>query len=188
MAGGDRAAMAELYDRYSSLVLALSIRVLGDRREAEDLVHDVFLEAWRQGGDYDPARGSVRAWLLVRARSRALDRRKSAGVARTTVVDPERLAEASHEAEEDVSVAPDRTTVRRLLGELTAEQRSVLELGYFEGLSSSEIAERLALPVGTVKSRVAAALGRLRAGLADPPRSNDDDRAPVPARGGRGGP
>lgn len=196
MAGGDRSAMAELYDRYAGLVLALCIRVLGDRREAEDLVHDVFLEAWRQGADYDAARGSVRAWLLVRARSRALDRRKSAGVARTTVVEPDRLAEAharpfaAHDAgEEDVSLAPDRTTVRRLLRELTSEQRTVLELGYFEGLSSSEIAERLALPTGTVKSRVAAALARLRASLSDPGEGGGPEPGLLGpgARTGRGG-
>ena len=167
MARGDRDAFAQLYDRFSPLLMAVSMRVLGDRREAEDLIHDVFLEAWRQIADYDPARGTVRAWLLVRARSRALDRRKSAAVSRTIAVDPERFLEAAADEPEDAATAPDRTTVRRLLTELGDEQRAVLELGYFEGLSSAEIAERLGLPIGTVKSRVAAALAKLRAGLSE---------------------
>lgn len=168
MARGDRGALAQLYDRYSPILMAVALRVLADRREAEDLVHDVFLEAWRQGADFDPARGTVRAWLLVRTRSRALDRRKSAAVSRTTVVDPERFVETSAIEHEDAATAPDRTTVRRLLAELTSEQRAVLELGYFEGLSSAEIAERLGVPMGTVKSRVAAALGKLRTSLTSP--------------------
>ena len=178
MARGDRSALAALYDRFSPALLAVAVRVLGDRREAEDLLHDVFLEAWRHSAEYDPARGTVRAWLLVRARSRALDRRKSAGVARTTSVDPERFNETADDGTNDPSTAPDRTTVRRLLLELTAEQRTVLELGYFEGLSSTEIAERLGVPIGTVKSRVAAALGKLRSGLAMDPKRGDTEWRP----------
>src|SRR5437879_1266503 len=77
-AAGDRQCLAALYDRYAPALLAIGRRILGDRREAEDLLHDVFLEVWRQAGDYDEARGTVRAWLLMRMRSRALDRRKAA--------------------------------------------------------------------------------------------------------------
>jgi RNA polymerase sigma-70 factor (ECF subfamily) len=157
---GDRDCLAALYDRYASLLLALGRRILGDRREAEDLLHDVFLEAWHKALDYDERRGTVRAWLLMRMRSRALDRRKAAVFSRR--------AEAPSEdamGQEDLALTPDRERVRRALNDLPLEQRQVLELGYFEGLSSSEIAARLHAPIGTVKSRVAAALAKLRAGF-----------------------
>jgi RNA polymerase sigma-70 factor (ECF subfamily) len=164
-AAGDRDCLAALYDRYAPALLAIGRRILGDRREAEDLLHDVFLEVWRQAGDYDESRGTVRAWLLMRMRSRALDRRKAAAFAkRADLPAPEAIADALGDtgANEDPALAPDRTAVRQALAQLPAEQRQVLELGYFEGLSSSEIAERVRAPIGTVKSRVAAALSKLR--------------------------
>ena len=161
-AAGDRDCLAALYDRYAPALLAIGRRILGDRREAEDLLHDVFIEVWRQAGDYDEARGSVRAWLLMRMRSRALDRRKSAALSkRADLPAPEAVIDAT-EPGEDPALGPDRQAVRRALAALPAEQRQVLELGYFEGLSSSEIAERVRAPIGTVKSRVAAALSKLR--------------------------
>jgi len=142
---------------------------VGGQPAAEDIVNDVFLEAWRRAADYDVARGSVKAWLLLRTRSRAIDFRKSAGVARTVPTGDGAWLESLVETPVDVSEAPDRARLRRVLGALTAEQREVLVLGYFEGLSSSEIATRLAIPMGTVKSRVAAALGALRQALRDRP-------------------
>jgi RNA polymerase sigma-70 factor (ECF subfamily) len=166
-AGGDRDCLAALYDRYAPALLAIGRRILGDRREAEDLLHDVFIEVWRQAGDYDESRGSVRGWLLMRMRSRALDRRKSAAISkRADLPAPDAVVDA-HGAQggEDPTLGPDRQAVRRALEQLPAEQRQVLELGYFEGLSSSEIAERVRAPIGTVKSRVAAALTKLRAAV-----------------------
>jgi RNA polymerase sigma-70 factor (ECF subfamily) len=165
IADGDRQALARLYDRYGGHLLALGQRILGERREAEDLLHDVFLEVWRRAGAYDAERGSVRAWLLMRMRSRALDRLKAAGFARVVSMEERRLPEPSPVGGEDPLLAPDREAVRRALSALPTEQRQVLELGYFEGLSSSEIAERIGAPIGTVKSRVAAALAKLRACL-----------------------
>ena len=163
VAGGDQTALGRLYDRYVATLLALARRMLGDAREAEDLVHDLFLEVWRQAGDYDGARGSVRAWILMRLRSRALDRRKSPRLARRSSLDDAPIA--SLESADDPSIAADRSRVRRALGGLPGEQRLVLELSYFEGLSSSEIAERETLPLGTVKSRLAAGMHKLRAAL-----------------------
>jgi RNA polymerase sigma-70 factor (ECF subfamily) len=161
---GDRGALARLYDRYAPTLLAVGKRMLGSRREAEDLVHDVFLESWRRAGDYNSARGTVKTWLLVRLRSRALDRHRAASGAPVSIDGGGRLEE--HVAEgEDPALAPDRAAVRRALATLSDEQRTVLELGYFQGLSSSEIALREGLPIGTVKSRVATALAKLRAGL-----------------------
>jgi RNA polymerase sigma-70 factor (ECF subfamily) len=161
MAAGDRAALATLYERHASLLLGLALRIVREKREAEDLLHDVFLEAWRTAKDFDPKRGRVRTWLAIRMRSRALDQQKSARVSRNT-------GDAGLEAlvdEGDVG-NPDHGRVRRALAELGADQRRVLELAYFEGLSCSEIAERVAIPVGTVKSRIAAGMDRLRSGLA----------------------
>jgi len=172
VARGDRPALAQLYDRFSPILLAVATRILGERREAEDLLHDVFLEVWRQAADYDSARGSVRAWMLIRLRSRAIDRRKSAGSSRVVSLEGETERggeEREATVHEDPTLAPDRSAIRRALAALPEEQRVVLELGYFEGLSSSEIAERIDAPIGTVKSRVAAGLAKLRAGFVDAP-------------------
>lgn len=167
IAGGDRPALARLYDRYAPLLLGVGVRLLGQRREAEDLVHDVFLEVWRSADDYDTGRGSVRTWILMRLRSRALDRLKSASHTRVSSLEeaPDKEPPASAVADEDPSLAADRTRVRRALSLLPTEQRAVLELAYFEGLSSQEIATRIGIPIGTVKSRSAAAMMKLRAEL-----------------------
>jgi RNA polymerase sigma-70 factor (ECF subfamily) len=165
IARGDRDALARLYDRYAPILLAVGQRILGERREAEDLLHDVFLEAWRSIRDYDGTRGSVRGWLCLRMRSRALDRLRSAGRARVVSMDEVGLPESESVCSEDPALGPDRARVRSALAMLSPEQRAVIELAYFEGLTSSEIATHLSIPIGTVKSRVAAAMSRLRAGL-----------------------
>jgi len=166
-ANGDTAALAALYDRHAPLMFALARRILGSKPEAEDIVHDVFVEAWRRAADYDETRGSVRAWLLLRTRSRALDFRKSAGVSRTVPTGDSAWLATLLDPRAEESEAPDRERVRQVLVALSAEQREVLLLGYFEGLSSTEIADRVGIPIGTVKSRVAAALNTLRQALAD---------------------
>lgn len=168
MAGGDRAALAALYDRFAPIMLAVARRISGDAREAEDLLHDVLLEAFRRAGEYDPARGTVRAWLLIRMRSRALDRKRSVAVARAVPLDEGTTSLADPVAAHDGAAGVDHAALLRALAALPKEQRAVLELGYFEGLSSSEIAARLGTPIGTVKSRVAAAMAKLRAGLVEP--------------------
>lgn len=170
IARGDTHALATLYDRHAPLMLGLAGRIIGGKSEAEDIVHDVFVEAWRRAADYDEQRGSVKSWLLLRTRSRALDLKKSAGRARTVPTgDSVSLADFA-DGRGDGSEAPDRSRLRRLVSGLNADQREVLLLGYFEGLSCSEMAVRLVIPIGTVKSRVAAALSALRLALADQPR------------------
>ncbi len=166
MAQGDRAALMALYDRYAPTMLAVGARILSDRREAEDLVHDVVLEVWQSAAQYDPARGRVSTWLLLRVRSRALDRVRSAGRSRTTVTDQPVGADVAA-PNRDPQVAADRGTLLKVMAELPPEQRKVLELAYFDGLSSSEIAAEVGISIGTVKSRTAAALSKLRARLAD---------------------
>jgi RNA polymerase sigma-70 factor, ECF subfamily len=160
MANGDRDALSQLYERHSGLLLGLAMRIVRDRREAEDLLHDVFLEAWRSAKDFDPKRGRVRTWLAIRMRSRALDLQKSARVSRNAGDSGLDLL-----IDEGASASPDHALVRRALADLGPDQRRVLELAYFEGLSCTEIAARIDIPVGTVKSRIAAGLERLRAHL-----------------------
>ena len=166
---GDTHALAALYDRHAPLMLGLARRIVGGKPEAEDIVHDVFIEAWRRAADYDENRGSVKAWLLLRTRSRAIDFRKSAGVSRTVPAGDGAWLSALVDPRGDDSEAPDRSQLRRVVAALNVEQREVLLLGYFEGLSSSEISTRMGIPIGTVKSRVAAALSALRLALADRP-------------------
>jgi RNA polymerase sigma-70 factor (ECF subfamily) len=160
LAEGDRQALAELYDRHASTVVGVAVRILKSRREAEDVAHDVFLEAWRRAGSYEPSRASVRGWLLLVTRSRALDRKKSAGFSRGVPLDAE-PEDDTVSAEIDV----DRGRAVRALAALSPEQQEVIRLGYFEGLSSSEMATELGVPIGTVKSRVRSALATLRGAL-----------------------
>lgn len=164
---GEVDALSTLYDRYSELCLGAAVKMLGDRGRAEDLVHDVFMEVWRHAATYDRTRGTVRTWILVRLRSRALDKLRSASVRREITVEDATPAEPMPAAE-DPSLSPDRAAVVRALSELPNEQRQVLELAYFHGLSSSEIAEQMGSPLGTVKSRTAAGLAKLRAAMEAP--------------------
>lgn len=162
LASGDKQALAVLYDRHAGMMLALGLRIVGVRREAEDLLHDVFLEAWRHAGDFDPRRGSVKTWLLMRMRSRCLDRVRSHGFSRVETLESEPSRGGSAERAER---RLDGARARALLESLPPPQREVLELGYFEGLSFSEIATQLDIPIGTVKSRVSAAMTKLREDL-----------------------
>ncbi len=167
MARGDNAALGVLYDRHCPALLATALRILGDTREAEDLVHDVLLEAWQKAADYDRARGSVRTWLLVRLRSRALDRWRRAGRIKIQTMEARTVEELLPALADDPGQTLDHARVRRAVDELPEPQRRVLELAYFEGLSSTEVAEQLEIPIGTVKSRTAAGLAKLRAAMQD---------------------
>jgi RNA polymerase sigma-70 factor (ECF subfamily) len=167
IANGDTRALAALYDRHAPLMLGLARRIVGGKPEAEDIVHDVFVEAWRRAADYDENRGTVKAWLLLRTRSRAIDHRKSAAVARTVPTGDGAWLATLVDPRADDSEAPDRARLRGVVAALSEDQQEVLYLGYFEGLSSSEIAARVGIPIGTVKSRVLAALNALRLALAD---------------------
>lgn len=158
-ARGNRQALARLYDRHAPLLLALGVRLLADRREAEDILHDCFVELWRHAGDYDPRRASVKTWIAIRMRSRCIDRLRSAGWTRRETL-PERALETV--AEPPQSDAADADRLETALHELPPEQHEVIRMAYFEGLSSSEIAEKIQIPIGTVKSRVRAAMTRLR--------------------------
>ena len=164
IAGGDEVALGALYDEYGGLLLAIGTRIIGDRNRTEDILHDVFLEVWKKAHTYDAGRASVRSWLLLRMRSRCIDYVKSAAVARRRALDDDRRA-----APDDPERAVDTGRVGALLATLPEEQRAVLLLGYFRGLSSREIAEELGIPIGTVKSRIAGALKKLRAAVVSEP-------------------
>ncbi len=169
MGRGDSSALATLYDRHASSMLALAKRIVVTSSAAEDIVQEVFLEAWKKARSYDPSRGGVKSWLLLRTRSRSIDFRRTASQSRAATVSDDFWAEHAGAPISDISFAPDQIRVRRAMSALPKDQREALLLGYFEGLSSSEIALRVGAPVGTVKTRVAAALSKLRAALSDRP-------------------
>ena len=185
VAAGDRRALSTLYDRHGSSMLGLGVRVLRNRQSAEDVLHDVFLEVWRRAHTYDRQRASVRGWLFLMMRSRCLDRRKSAAVALSTslevtghdVVTTRASSSGSTAASGEATLlALDHKRAVEAVSRLPEAQRAVVVLGYFEGLSSSEIAAELEVPIGTVKSRVAAAMRALRDSLGVEPRSNEESR------------
>lgn len=157
-------ALAELYDRHSPTALALARRMLGHAR-AEDAVQEAFTSIWRNASSYDPDRGLVRTWLLRIVRYRSLD------ILRSIAVEDRRVLEAEHEHERAAAPASPASEVlkqeraahiREAIGALPEDQRQVVELAYFGGWTQVEIAERLGLPVGTVKSRARLALVKLR--------------------------
>jgi len=167
MTRGDSSALAALYERHAPKLSAIAHHLLGQANDAEDVLHDVFLEAWRHANDYSEARGSVWSWLAVRTRSRAIDRRRSAPRRLSVELSDEQLDPRRSFDDSAVDTpSPDRERLQRALRRTSAEEREVLWLGYFEGLSSSEIATKIGIPLGTVKSRARSALAKLRAEFA----------------------
>lgn len=161
-------ALAELFDRYGKLLLALTGRILGRAAEAEEVVQEAFLQAWNQAGSYNPERASVSTWLVLIARSRALDRLRSRKVSERTAESARAESPAGHTSPEGpaaVLFRERRLRVGQELERLPAEQRQVLELAFFEGLTQREIAERTGVPLGTVKTRTLLAMQKLRAAL-----------------------
>ena len=160
---GDPAALEELYDRHSSLLYSLILRIVSRPADAEELLQETWLQAWRRADTYDEGRGTVIAWLLNMARSRAIDRLRSAAARRRMEdrVEAEPPAAVATPAE-DAERRQTRARVRAALEGLGAQQRQALELAYFGGLSQSEIAAKIGAPLGTVKSWMRGALLRLR--------------------------
>ncbi len=164
LGAGEPQALGELYDLYAGLVNGLVLRIVRDRSDAEDVVQEVFVQAWRQAGRFDASRGTPEAWLCTIARSRALDRLRRRAARREDPNDdlsePRASRAPSNAPQAEVALA-----VRQALHGLNHEQRSALELAYYEGLSQSEIAARLGQPLGTVKTRIRTAMLRLRSVL-----------------------
>jgi len=173
MAAGDERAMQELVARHGSLVFALARTIVRDEADAEEIAADAFMQAWRTAASFDPTRSSVSSWLGVIARSRALDRLRARVRQGKYISQESESAPVSASQEASSSPTPDRLAeqkearalVAAALQSLPEPQRAVIELAYFGGLSQSEIATRLAIPLGTVKTRTLAAMKLLRAQL-----------------------
>jgi RNA polymerase sigma-70 factor, ECF subfamily len=167
---GDARAFEVIYDRHSGPAFSLAYRMCGRRALAEDVVQEAFLSLWRTGARYDPARGSVRTWVLTAVHNRGIDafRRETTRDARNVVDDgiTERI-EAAERTDEEVERRDQAQEVRGALDTLPDDQRQVIELAYFGGFSHTEIAEMLALPAGTVKGRMRLGMSKLRGVMSD---------------------
>ncbi len=168
IAGREEAALAELFDRYAGLLLALARRIVADPADAEEILQEVFLQVWNQAGRYDRARSSVSTWLVLITRSRAIDRLRSRQV-------KDRTLQAVQQEKPDPHTSPRglgavlldqrRQRLRQEMQELPEEQRQVLELAFFQGMTQSEIADSTGIPLGTVKTRTLLAMKKLRKAL-----------------------
>ncbi len=169
IATGDQSALAALYDATSRLVYSLVLRVLGDMSSAEEVLIDIYTQVWRQAASYDANRGAPLAWMATIARSRAIDRLRSGWQDKHRKESLDVLGEAPANAPspEESAVASERQKlVRDALNLLAPEQRQVIEMAYYSGLSHSEIAEKLNQPLGTVKTRTRLGMKKLREALA----------------------
>jgi RNA polymerase sigma-70 factor (ECF subfamily) len=161
IAAEDRLAFRAFYDRHSGRMLSVLRHLCGNDDLAEDLLQDVFLLVWRKAPSYRPERGEVAGWLYAIARNRVADTRRGAPRPRRLGTDEVLVMPAATPAVEDEM----RLTLQEVLASLAPEQREAVDLAYFSGLTYAETAERLSLPLGTLKSRVRAALARLKESL-----------------------
>ena len=166
---GEPRALEVIFDRHGDRAYSLAYRMCGRRTVAEDIVQEAFLSLWRSSTRYDPTRGSVRAWVLAAVRNRAIDafRRESVTTGRDVADDQAAaLLAADERTEAEVERREDARRIRAALEQLPDDQRRVIELAYFDGLSQSEIAAWVDVPLGTVKGRQRLALQRLHRALA----------------------
>ena len=164
----DEAALARLYEKFSGVLLALISGILGRSGDAEEVLQEVFMQAWRQANRYDASRSSVSNWLSLIARSRAIDRLRSRNVMQRTATAAyaeKRDDNASPEGSRNVLYSERRTRIRASLAELPKEQAEVIELAFFKGMTQSEIADSTGIPLGTVKTRTLLAMKKLRVAL-----------------------
>ena len=167
MARGDGEALRELYDRHARGIYSLAVWILRSQPDAEDIVQEVFTQAWTQAGRYDASRGTVAAWLLMQARSRAIDRLRSRKLRPEGATSTFETRDPGEGPDAQVMAGEYARRVRAALRSLSDPQRTALELAFFEGLTYSQVAEHLNQPIGTVKTRIRQGLLRLKAALDD---------------------
>lgn len=164
-------ALATLYDRYATVLYSLALKILSDSGRAQDVVHEAFLTAWRKAALYNQARGNVATWLIVLCRNLAIDQYRMKMRLASRHVELETAAEYLIATENDPALAAiaadEGRALREALVKLPAEQKEVLEMAYFQGLSQTEIAAAIKAPLGTIKTRTRQALLKLREALGD---------------------
>jgi len=165
--GGERAAFVAFYDRYSPLLLSVAARVLGERKEAEDVLQEVMLVIWNKSGDYNPQLGTLSSWAVAVTRNKALDRLRARTRRLRLIEDAAVLAEdsgaTSYPSANEILHGRERAELlRAAMQALPEEQRMAIELAFFTGLSQSDIATRLQQPLGTIKARIRRGMLRLR--------------------------
>lgn len=168
VAGGSEKALSELYDRYASSLLALAVRILRDPADAEEVLQEIFVHVWNRADRYDPARSSVSTWLVLIARSRAIDRLRSRKVSERTTTAAQQESSSNHTSPEGASnvfVHERRKRLREEMKKLPQEQSEVLELAFYRGMTQSEISASTGVPLGTVKTRTLLAMKKLRKAL-----------------------
>jgi RNA polymerase sigma-70 factor (ECF subfamily) len=165
VAAGDKEALQQLYTRHSAVLFALSLRVLSDHTEAEDVLQEAFVQIWKTAGSFDEGRGKPLGWLIMLTRSRAIDRLRSrktrSRVTESMANDSSQSGETTTPSDEAQASEAQRT-VRDALKSLPSEQRVPIEMAYFGGLTQFEIAQQLSQPLGTVKTRMRNGMMRLR--------------------------
>jgi RNA polymerase sigma-70 factor (ECF subfamily) len=168
VATGDHSAFDELYDRMQPRVIGLAMRILRDSGHAEEVAQEVFLEVWQSAAQFDGEKGSATSWILRKTHSRAVDRVRSAQSrkVREAHIGLRDLLESSDDIEDTISLRIDSKRVERALGTLPETQRQAVALAHLGGYSHSEVSAILKVPVGTVKTRIRAGIGRLREELA----------------------
>lgn len=173
MAAGDPLALHALYERAHRLVYTLAVRITGSRETAEEVTLDVFHDLWRRAGSYDAGNGTVLAWIMNQARSRAIDRLRFEQRKKRVASEGEEPAPLPGIAgpAEAVELEEQSRALRHALGVLTAHERQAIEATFFSGLTHAEAAVQLGEPLGTVKTRIRSALHKLRGALA--PRGNE---------------
>ena len=177
---GDRVALGEVYDRHASAAMAVALRIVADREVAEDLVHDAFVAIWQKIDRFDPARGSLRSWIVTIVRNRAIDRlRGTRPSIEIGEADERSMLRSGPNPTWDSAVARlGAIQLRAAMDELPAEQRQAIELAYFGGRTYREIATMTGVPLGTANGRLRLALARLRELL------RQSDAAPVSVTAG----
>jgi RNA polymerase sigma-70 factor (ECF subfamily) len=170
IARGDDRAFAEIYDHLAPMVYGIVLRIVRDPAQAEEVTQEAFVELWRQSGRFDSARGGLRGWAVMIARRRAVDRVRSEQSRRDRQLRHAAAPAGAPDSPPDAVIESlERDRARRVLAQLGEAHRRALELAYFDGLTHVEIAERLGVPLGTVKTRIRDGLIRLRGLIAAQP-------------------